>query len=65
MSDEGYYWETGNEKILFDQFKSYDAAIDSFCEAMEGLSAVPGETAESLGDRLEKLLRDKFGGKKE
>ncbi|MEO8413875.1 MAG: hypothetical protein ABI472_09460 [Ginsengibacter sp.] len=65
LSDEGYYWETGNEKILFDQFKNYDAAIDSFCEAMEGLSAVPGETAESLGDRLEKLLREKFGGKKE
>ncbi len=65
LSDEGYYWETGNEKILLDQFKNCDAAIDSFCEALEGLSAVPGETAESLGDRLEKLLREKFGGKKE
>ncbi|MDQ6843210.1 MAG: hypothetical protein M3Z92_02500 [Bacteroidota bacterium] len=65
LSDEGYYWETGDEKILLNQFQKYNAAIDSFCEALEGLTAVSGEAAESLADRIESLLRKKFGGKKE
>jgi DNA helicase HerA-like ATPase len=65
LIDEGYYWETDDEKILLEQFEKYNAAIDIFCEALKGLPAIPGETAESLGDRLERLLREKLGGKKE
>lgn len=64
LSDEGYFWETSDEKVLLDQFKNYNTAIDIFCEALESLPAVPGENAESLVDRLERLLREKFGGKK-
>jgi hypothetical protein len=65
LIDEGYYWETGDEKILLEQFGKFNAAIDIFCDALKDLPAMPGETAESLGDRLERLLREKFGGKKE
>ncbi len=65
LSDEGYYWETSDEKILFEQFDRYNAAIETFSETLKKLPAVPGETTESLSERIEKLLREKFGGKKE
>ncbi|HUZ61651.1 MAG TPA: hypothetical protein VMU83_22935 [Hanamia sp.] len=64
MTDEGYYWETGDEKILREEFEKYSAVMDTFCEALKDLPPNPGETAESLGDRLERLLIEKFGGKK-
>ncbi|HEY5391911.1 MAG TPA: hypothetical protein VIJ57_07345, partial [Hanamia sp.] len=65
LNDEGNYWETGDEKILCQQFSRYEAAMDILCDTLEGLSAKPGETAESLVDRLERLLREKFGGESE
>lgn len=65
LEDEGLYWETADEKILHEMFKKYNDAIDIFCEALNEMSSVPGESAESLGDRIEKLLRNKFGGKKD
>jgi len=65
LSDEGNYWETGDAEILRQQFSRYEAAMDIFCEALKDLPANPNETPESLADRLERLLREKFGGKKE
>lgn len=61
LYDEGDYWETGDEKVLLNQFKNFNAAIDSFCKAIEDLPAVPGETAASLCERLENILKEKFG----
>ena len=60
LRDEGHYWETGDEFFLLNQFKNYKAAIDSFSEAMEGLTAVPGETAESITNKIERLLKEKL-----
>ncbi len=60
LSDEGYYWETGDEKILLNQFKKFDTAIDSFRKALENLPYVPGELPESIADKLEKILKEKF-----
>ena len=65
LNDEGNYWETGDEKILRQQFSRYEAGMDLFCEALKDLPTNPGETAESLVDRLERLLREKFGGTNE
>lgn len=65
LVDEGLYWETNDEKILQDSFKRYIEIIAIFCEALKEVSSVPGESAESLGDRIEKLLRNKFRGKKD
>lgn len=65
LTDEGYYWETGNEKILYEQFEKYKNGMDTFCEILKDLPSVSGETPESLSDRLEKLLKEKFGRKKE
>ena len=64
LIDEGYYWETDDETILQKQFQKYNAAIDSVCEVLKNLPAATGETPESLAERLEKLLREKFGGEK-
>lgn len=65
LNDEGDYWETGDEKILRQQFSRYEVAMDILRDTLEGLSAKPGETAESLVDKLERLLREKFGGTNE
>ena len=65
LSDEGYYWETGDEKILLEQFDRYKAALETFSETLKSLPVVPGEMAKSLSERLEKLLKEKFEGKKE
>ncbi|MEO7046854.1 MAG: hypothetical protein ABI091_16245, partial [Ferruginibacter sp.] len=45
LIDEGYYWETDDEKILLEQFRKFNLAIDIFCEALKDLPAVSGETA--------------------
>lgn len=62
LIDEGNYWETGDKKVLAKQFSKYEAAMDLFCESLNGMSQIPGETGESLAERLERILRKKFGG---
>lgn len=64
LSDEGNYWETGDEKILLAQFKKYDDALNFVQKALEDLPAVPGESAASLADRIERILNEKLGGEK-
>ena len=65
LRDEGLYWETGDENILKRQFEKYNANVDIFCEVIKDLTAVADETLESLAGRLERLLREKLGGKNE
>lgn len=65
LTDEGSYWETGDEKILQRQFENYNAAMNFFSEALQDLSAFSSETPESIVERIERLLKEKFGGKKE
>lgn len=65
LEDEGNYWETEDKEILHKQFERYNAAIDMFRDELKDMSAKPGETADSLVDRIERVLREKFGRKKE
>ena len=65
LSDEGNYWETGDEKILYAQFKKYEDALNFVQEALQDLNAVPGETASSLAERIEQILKRKFGEEEE
>jgi hypothetical protein len=60
LTDESYYWETNDEQIMLERFKVYNVMIDVFCEALEGMEAIPGETPKSLADRIEELLQTKF-----
>lgn len=60
VSDEGNYWETGNEKIVTEQFRKITVAMDIFEEALKESPTFPDESAESLLNRLEKILKEKF-----
>jgi len=61
LSDEGMYWETKDLEVLKKQFARYDFIVDSMKNALKDFKALPGETPESLADRLEELLKNKFG----
>ena len=65
LKDEGHYWETNDEKVLEDQFYTYNSALNIVSEALQNMSAVPGESIESMVERMERLLSDKSGGKKD
>jgi hypothetical protein len=65
VTDEGYYWETGDVKILVTQFEKVNLAMDIFSDGLKDLRVIDSETAESLCNRLERLLRDRFGKEKE
>lgn len=65
LKDEGLYWETHDETVLSGQFNAYDSALKIVSETLQNMSAVPDETIESLAERIERLLREKFRGKEE
>jgi hypothetical protein len=62
LNDEGNYWETGDEKILYAQFGKYNFLLDAVGEVLSGLQTIPGETTVSFAERLEKILKEKFKG---
>ena len=64
VEDEGLYWETGDEKILLSQFEKYNHALSVIEAALLDFKAIPGETAQSLAERLEQLLVKKLNGDK-
>ncbi|MEO7307708.1 MAG: hypothetical protein ABIR78_09445 [Ferruginibacter sp.] len=61
LSDEGMYWETKDKVVLKAQFARYDFIVNSMRNTLKDFKALPGETPESLADRLEELLKNKFG----
>ena len=65
LRDEGLYWETNDEKVLEDQFNTYNSTLDIISDALQNMRDVPGESLESLGERIERLLREKLGGTEE
>lgn len=52
MSDEGEYWETGDEKILENNFKKYNYLLDSFAFGLQHFPVNKGETFEAYFIRL-------------
>ncbi|MEX1238075.1 MAG: hypothetical protein WEB30_00095 [Cyclobacteriaceae bacterium] len=56
VSDEGKYWETGDEKILQAIFKRYNDALDLVSDAVENTSRMPHESFE---DYFKRILKDK------
>ena len=65
LMDEGNYWETNDEKILKKQFDRYNFLLDAVSDALSNMKFVPGEKPESLADRIERMLKEKFGNKDE
>jgi hypothetical protein len=56
LFDGGNYWETGDEKVLLQQFARYEAALDAFTDVLKGMHSVHDESVESLADRLERIF---------
>jgi hypothetical protein len=59
VTDEGEYWETGDEKILQDAFKRYTDLIESFATSLENYPKKSGESFESYFERLLKQIQEK------
>jgi hypothetical protein len=64
VEDEGLYWETGDEKLLLSQFAKYNHALSLIKAALLDFKSIPGESAQSLADRIEQLLVKKLNGDK-
>jgi hypothetical protein len=52
MSDDSHYWETGDENILRENFKEYDALLDNFVLGIQTFPANKGETMSAYFDRV-------------
>lgn len=61
LNDEGYYWEKWDEKVLLSQFARYNFILDKVASALANVKLSPGESAESLADRIEDIIKRKFG----
>ena len=59
VTDEGQYWETGDEKLLQDTFKRYTYLIDSFAASIENYPVKTGETYEAYFERILKQMDEK------
>lgn len=62
--DEGDYWETGDEQNLRDIFDRYTMIINAFAEKLETMERIPGESQESLVNRIEEMAKE-LGGEVE
>lgn len=60
LMDEGYYWETNDLNKLKDQFARYEYAVNTFVDALNAMPKIPGESASSIADRIEEMLKKKF-----
>lgn len=58
LTDEGYYWETGDEQLLCERFKLYNELVKGFGDLMTYKSLEPGESYEDYFARLLKELKD-------
>ncbi len=64
VSDEGEYWETGDEKVLKENFDRYTRVIDQFSLALDTLPIEKGESLEGYFERLIKIIHSKGIGRK-
>lgn len=59
VSDEGEYWETGDEELLQEIFTRYTNLIEGFTSSLENYPMKPGESFETYFMRLLQQLHKK------
>jgi len=64
LYDESNYWETGDEIECRKVFRRYDKIIGMVGDALDSMEIDKGETSDSVIDKIEKLLEEKFGMKR-
>ena len=62
VTDEGQYWETGDEELLKETFKRYTDLMDNFATSIEIYPMHHGESFIDYFERLLKQMRDKRKG---
>lgn len=60
LIDEGRFWETGDEKILNNQFNLYNGILDSFRYAVNNISRNANESIEDYFERIIKIVSEKI-----
>lgn len=65
LIDEGKYWETGDEKILNENFDRYEELLDSFSFAFENVPINENESIEDYLYRIIKIVSQKKKNKPE
>lgn len=58
MTDEGKYWETGDENLLHEIFMRYTHLLDSFKFAVENVPKNQTESREDYFRRLTVMIKD-------
>ena len=58
--DEGEYWETGDEKLLEENFKRYTDLINGFASSLENYPMEPGESFETYFERLMEHIQKNY-----
>lgn len=64
VHDESQYWETNDEDLCRKRFGEYNLVIGMVGDALDSLKIDPTETSESIADKIEKLLFERFGMKR-
>ena len=65
LNDEGYFWETNDQKILRQRFDHYNYLVNAVGEVLRNIEQESGETIDSLVNRIEQVLKKNFdNGKK-
>ena len=65
LDDEGNYWEKWDEKGLLSQFARYNFILEKVSNALADVKLASGESDESLAERIEEILKKKFGNENE
>lgn len=60
LSDEGEYWETGDEKLLEENFKRYTGLLDGFVSSVQNYPIEPCESFEAYFERLLKQIQKNY-----
>lgn len=62
VTDEGSYWETGDAGLLKKKMDFLNTKMDELAGLLETLEIEKNETAETLADKIEKLIKEKLQG---
>ncbi|MDZ4747723.1 MAG: hypothetical protein SH808_04500 [Saprospiraceae bacterium] len=64
LHDESQFWETDDEAVCRARFGEYDRMIEMVGDALDTLEIDPSESTESVAEKIEKLLLERFGMKR-
>ncbi len=61
LHDESQFWETNDEALCRKKFGESEKFLGMIGDALDSMKIDPDESPESLANKIEKLLSDKFG----